>query len=72
MGDDFVDAAAVLVGQGRDGGLFVVVVGDEEGVDEHGLEAVSTRSLRDCRVAHFGQLSFCLPRSSERVTVAAM
>lgn len=38
MGDDFVDAAAVLVGEGGDDGFFVVLVGYEEGVDEHRLE----------------------------------
>lgn len=36
--DDFVDAAAVLVGEGGDDGFFVVLVGYEEGVYEHRLE----------------------------------
>lgn len=35
MGDDFVDAAAVLIWEGGDDGFFVVLVGYEEGVDEH-------------------------------------
>ncbi len=33
--DEFVDAAAVLVGEGGDQGLFFGLVGYEEGVDEH-------------------------------------
>ncbi|MCJ1486614.1 hypothetical protein MMC06_006792 [Schaereria dolodes] len=37
---EFVEAAAVLVGEGGDEGLFVGVIGDEEGVDEHGLALV--------------------------------
>jgi hypothetical protein len=35
VGDEFVDAAAVLVGEGGDDGFFVVLVGYEEGVYEH-------------------------------------
>ena len=38
--DYFVDAAAVLVGQGRNEGFFFVVVGDEERVYEHRLRSV--------------------------------
>ena len=37
VGHDFVQPATVLVGEGGDGGFFVVGVGYEEGVDEHGL-----------------------------------
>ena len=37
MRDQFVDAAAVLGGEGGDERFFVGGVGDEEGVDEHGL-----------------------------------
>lgn len=33
--DEFVDAAAVLVGKGGNEGLFFSLVGYEEGVDEH-------------------------------------
>jgi hypothetical protein len=35
VGNDFVNTSAVLVGERRDEGLFVVLVGDEEGEDEH-------------------------------------
>lgn len=34
VGDESVDAAAVLVGEGRNEGLFFGLVGYEEGVDE--------------------------------------
>lgn len=33
--DEFVDATAVLVGKGGNEGLFLILVGYEEGVDEH-------------------------------------
>ena len=35
--DKFIDAAAGLVGKGGDEGFFVVLVGNKEGVYEHGL-----------------------------------
>ena len=37
MGDEFIDAAAGLVGEGGDQRFLVVLVGDEERVYEHGL-----------------------------------
>ena len=37
VGDQFVDAPAVLVGEGRYEGFFVILVGDEERVYEHRL-----------------------------------
>ena len=36
--DDFVQAESVLVWEGRDGGDFFRVVGQEERIDEHCLE----------------------------------
>ena len=36
-GDELVDAAAALAGEGGNEDLLVIVVGNEEGVDEHGL-----------------------------------
>ena len=35
MGDELIEAAAVLVGEGGNEGLFFSLVGYEEGVDEH-------------------------------------
>ena len=40
VGDDFVEATPVLVRKRGDGGFFVVGVGYEERVDEHGLGGI--------------------------------
>ena len=64
-GDDFVYAAARLVGQGGDERFFFGLVGDEEGEDEHGLLFELLETLRRNRgvigVAYLCQLPFSLP-----------
>lgn len=40
VGDEFVDATAVLAGEGGDDGFFVLLVGYEERVDKHRLGGI--------------------------------
>ena len=50
---DAVEAAAVLVGEGGDGGFFAGVVGYEEGIDEGGLWG---KDVRICGGLWWGSL----------------
>ena len=63
VGNEFIEAPAMLIGEGRNQGLFFGLVGYEEGVYEHGLIIDFQLDLTIAQSIEYnlGQLPFCLP-----------
>ena len=61
VGDDFIYAAAILIWERGDRGVFIVIVCYEQRVDKHRLQSVSYKSYVQEELAYLGQLPLRLP-----------